>query len=194
MSTTPLQFDDKIEQLLKELGKTKDDIYKVSTVEATGEPGWCFENSFKFLKEHPDGFTPVFGWMIWQNLNVTEAEYHCLVESADGTLREVTKTRDGEKEIWFVRDQKENPAQELNKVIEGIAKNTFKRVLNVVIADEEYKRNYADGMKVLESLTAGFGKPYQSLRVEKKVGRNDPCPCGSGKKYKICHGSTVKQS
>jgi len=23
---------------------------------------------------------------------------------------------------------------------------------------------------------------------ERKVGRNDPCPCGSGKKYKQCHG------
>ncbi|HHT89471.1 MAG: preprotein translocase subunit SecA [Bacillota bacterium] len=28
----------------------------------------------------------------------------------------------------------------------------------------------------------------QPRRVEKKVGRNDPCPCGSGKKYKKCHG------
>jgi len=26
-------------------------------------------------------------------------------------------------------------------------------------------------------------------RQEKKIGRNDPCPCGSGKKYKSCHGS-----
>ena len=26
------------------------------------------------------------------------------------------------------------------------------------------------------------------IHVEKKVGRNDPCPCGSGKKYKHCHG------
>ena len=26
------------------------------------------------------------------------------------------------------------------------------------------------------------------IHVEKKVGRNDPCPCGSGKKYKNCHG------
>jgi len=25
-------------------------------------------------------------------------------------------------------------------------------------------------------------------REENKVGRNDPCPCGSGKKYKRCHG------
>ncbi len=29
----------------------------------------------------------------------------------------------------------------------------------------------------------------QPVRVEKKVGRNDPCPCGSGKKYKQCHGN-----
>ena len=28
----------------------------------------------------------------------------------------------------------------------------------------------------------------EPVRVEKKVGRNDPCPCGSGKKYKNCHG------
>ncbi len=28
----------------------------------------------------------------------------------------------------------------------------------------------------------------QPVRVEKKVGRNEPCPCGSGKKYKKCHG------
>jgi preprotein translocase subunit SecA len=26
------------------------------------------------------------------------------------------------------------------------------------------------------------------IRVEQKIGRNDPCPCGSGKKYKSCHG------
>ena len=28
----------------------------------------------------------------------------------------------------------------------------------------------------------------QPIRVEPKTGRNDPCPCGSGKKYKACHG------
>ena len=30
--------------------------------------------------------------------------------------------------------------------------------------------------------------PEQPIRAEKTVGRNDPCPCGSGKKYKNCHG------
>ncbi len=31
----------------------------------------------------------------------------------------------------------------------------------------------------------------QPVRVEKKVGRNDPCPCGSGKKFKSCHGKDL---
>ncbi|MFZ0280788.1 MAG: preprotein translocase subunit SecA [Bacteroidales bacterium] len=43
------------------------------------------------------------------------------------------------------------------------------------------------------SSTGGGGGPEKNqkvepVRVEKKVGRNDPCPCGSGKKYKNCHG------
>jgi preprotein translocase subunit SecA len=31
--------------------------------------------------------------------------------------------------------------------------------------------------------------PAPAQRTENKVGRNDPCPCGSGKKYKKCHGA-----
>jgi preprotein translocase subunit SecA len=31
----------------------------------------------------------------------------------------------------------------------------------------------------------------EPIRSEKTVGRNDPCPCGSGKKYKNCHGSNL---
>ncbi len=34
----------------------------------------------------------------------------------------------------------------------------------------------------------GQAKPETFKRTEKKIGRNDPCPCGSGKKYKQCHG------
>jgi preprotein translocase subunit SecA len=37
-------------------------------------------------------------------------------------------------------------------------------------------------------------KKTEPVRAEKKVGRNDPCPCGSGKKYKQCHGKVVNQA
>jgi len=33
--------------------------------------------------------------------------------------------------------------------------------------------------------------PVQTVRRAKKVGRNDPCPCGSGKKYKKCCGTNA---
>jgi len=29
----------------------------------------------------------------------------------------------------------------------------------------------------------------QPIRKKQEIGRNDPCPCGSGKKYKNCHGA-----
>jgi preprotein translocase subunit SecA len=38
-----------------------------------------------------------------------------------------------------------------------------------------------------QARAAQAGKP-QPIQVGEKVGRNDPCPCGSGKKYKQCHG------
>ena len=33
-------------------------------------------------------------------------------------------------------------------------------------------------------------RPAQTVAVstQPRVGRNDPCPCGSGKKFKLCHG------
>jgi preprotein translocase subunit SecA len=34
----------------------------------------------------------------------------------------------------------------------------------------------------------GAGKAGPIRRDVPKVGRNDPCPCGSGRKYKKCHG------
>ena len=39
-----------------------------------------------------------------------------------------------------------------------------------------------------EALGSNEPKPQQPAQAAPKVGRNDPCPCGSGKKYKHCHG------
>ncbi|MEI6137729.1 MAG: preprotein translocase subunit SecA [Mariniphaga sp.] len=51
----------------------------------------------------------------------------------------------------------------------------------------EEKSDLSSGGKVPEK---GEEKPvqHQQVRVTPKVGRNEPCPCGSGKKYKNCHG------
>ena len=35
---------------------------------------------------------------------------------------------------------------------------------------------------------SGMAMQTPTMRDQPKVGRNDPCPCGSGKKFKQCHG------
>ena len=41
----------------------------------------------------------------------------------------------------------------------------------------------------LRQLWKSLGPRIETLRKEAEPGRNDPCPCGSGKKYKKCHGA-----
>jgi preprotein translocase subunit SecA len=50
-----------------------------------------------------------------------------------------------------------------------------------------YKEERSDLLSQANSNTQDQSRP-QPVKVEKKVGRNDPCPCGSGKKFKQCHG------
>ena len=57
----------------------------------------------------------------------------------------------------------------------------------------EYQRRKRREQQEMRMVGAGaVEKPQQVIRRE-KVGRNDPCPCGSGKKYKKCHGAATAQ-
>jgi preprotein translocase subunit SecA len=46
---------------------------------------------------------------------------------------------------------------------------------------------FSGNLEPEENAAARTGK-HQPIKVAPKTGRNDPCPCGSGKKYKNCHG------
>ncbi|HZC85137.1 MAG TPA: preprotein translocase subunit SecA, partial [Rubrobacter sp.] len=57
------------------------------------------------------------------------------------------------------------------------------RIENVKLREEEMQQlSYSGGGEEPNQ------RPKSPRRAEGKVGRNDPCPCGSGKKYKKCHG------
>lgn len=68
---------------------------------------------------------------------------------------------------------------------ESIKEDTV-RMLYHVVNPERVKRVRV--AKEVETVNPDDGKQKPFVRKEKKVGRNDPCPCGSGKKYKNCHG------
>jgi preprotein translocase subunit SecA len=55
-------------------------------------------------------------------------------------------------------------------------------------AVENVQYHHADYEEALATAAAGDKGEKPFVRPGQKVGRNDPCPCGSGKKYKHCHG------
>lgn len=66
----------------------------------------------------------------------------------------------------------------------------------VDIAPDEAPRQQVVARKEARVVGAGRGvtslSPGASANTDwSSVGRNDPCPCGSGKKFKKCHGATV---
>ena len=77
------------------------------------------------------------------------------------------------------------------EMISAIQKETARRIFSVrVQKNEEVKRErVANGM--VENVGGDSTAPKKQPRRVKKIGRNDPCPCGSGKKYKNCCGRNV---
>jgi preprotein translocase subunit SecA len=53
----------------------------------------------------------------------------------------------------------------------------------------DVNRLHASRMEAARAAGSGDRSKPMPVQVEKKVGRNDPCPCGSGKKFKNCHGA-----
>jgi preprotein translocase subunit SecA len=55
------------------------------------------------------------------------------------------------------------------------------------VSNVQYQHaDYGEALDQPSDNIAVAAKPF--VRAGEKVGRNDPCPCGSGKKYKHCHG------
>lgn len=85
----------------------------------------------------------------------------------------------------------------MQKINEDIVSFLVKSQLSINneenVKEAQEQKTDMSGLKTgREEFAEGKQRPEQGkvqpVRVEKKVGRNDPCPCGSGKKYKHCHG------
>ncbi len=79
-----------------------------------------------------------------------------------------------------------------DEMVESIKEDTVRMLLSVQPRRQEIKR-----VEVAKVTGEGFSggqmvkKKPVVLKKAEKVGRNDPCPCGSGKKYKKCHGANL---
>jgi len=75
-----------------------------------------------------------------------------------------------------------------NQMTKSIGEDTVRYIFNVTVETETKREQVAK----ITNTSGGDGvanrKPKTVVRKEKKVGRNELCPCGSGKKYKKCCG------
>jgi len=74
------------------------------------------------------------------------------------------------------------------ELIQRIKEETISRLFRMRIAPEPDVIHAAPSSQLVLSRGEGDSKPKTIKRESKKVGRNDPCSCGSGKKYKKCCG------
>ena len=77
----------------------------------------------------------------------------------------------------------------------SIRENTVKMMLTVRVRNEEETKREQVAKEVTTSGGGSDGSEKgRTVRKGKKIGPNDPCPCGSGKKYKNCHGDVRKNN
>jgi preprotein translocase subunit SecA len=84
-------------------------------------------------------------------------------------------------------------ADMFDDMIEDIKDCTVRKVLSVVPRLSSTERTQTIKVANSKQNIAPTQKPMP-VRAQKKVGRNDPCPCGSGKKYKKCCGANSSEA
>lgn len=140
---------------------------------------------------------------------IREIERRCLLEVVDNEwrdhLHEMDILRDG---ITFRAYANKDPLIEYKKesydlfeeLISRIHEQTVRKVFNSYIVTSENLQNLLDKAILKHEDLSMFQRPpvdhekeiekikLQPQKTALKVGRNDPCPCGSGQKYKKCCG------
>jgi preprotein translocase subunit SecA len=72
-----------------------------------------------------------------------------------------------------------------HEMIASIEEEVATYIMKAHVETNLERQAVAEGQAVDDKAEA---EPVQPVKVADKIGRNDPCPCGSGKKYKQCHG------
>ncbi|PTH24220.1 preprotein translocase subunit SecA [Staphylococcus arlettae] len=92
-----------------------------------------------------------------------------------------------------LRDYQNEGHQLFDSMMENIEEDVSKYILkSVVSVEDDIERDKTTDFGKAEHVSTEDGKEKakaQPFVKDEHIGRNDPCPCGSGKKYKNCHGA-----
>ena len=75
-----------------------------------------------------------------------------------------------------------------DELVSDIRENTARMILSLTKKAPDTQRVQIAN-PIMTSASGEIAKKHITVKKAEKVGRNDPCPCGSGKKYKACCGA-----
>jgi hypothetical protein len=166
----------------------------------------CFVNVRQ--KVEVEGGRMQFGWAVWQcSQYYLEAEHHAVYEPPSGppwvditppllaTIDRILFLPDDNAVFDFnagqLRDNIRMPLLDDARVQEFCDLSSERTLIfNSVpgFGEVRLSGHRARRIEYIETRRAALLAELQRAH-ERKVGRNDPCPCGTGKKYKKCHGA-----
>lgn len=76
-----------------------------------------------------------------------------------------------------------------NEMVQHIQEEVTQYVMKAVVTSNLERQEVAQGQTTSGGSTEEVAKKPVRVKESARIGRNDPCPCGSGKKYKACHGA-----
>ncbi len=170
--TTPSSLNDNILKFCKEIDSTTNPVFVEVVPTKDSIYNECYGNVALHIKRN--GGEVQYGWIIWEIPNIyLEGEFHAVWINDERKYVDITPRKDGEKNILFLKDSKRKFTGEelVDNIRKPLIDNDFTRQL-VKISKENFEIN---------------NQRYKEKKAKfEKLGRNEFCLCGSGRKYKKC--------
>lgn len=199
-TTTPSEITRAVRRLAEKIAPGSQAAYLTVRPEAEAIVNECFPNVE--AKMARAGGRMLCGWQLWEWPHVlVEAEFHAVWVSSEGEMVDITPKPQGETRILFVPDQRRRydgivvdnvrmPLRDDQLISDFIQVAEMKtKVMNRGERATQYGYVSVPAHEI-EPLLMAQGFLGQSLASGLRD--HDPCLCGSGSKYKRCHGRKLK--
>lgn len=200
VTTTPPEISRAVRRLTDSVVRGAEPVYLDVQPEADAIVHECFPNVQ--AKVARDGGQMLCGWQLWEWPNVlVEAEFHVVWVSPAGEMIDITPKPEGEKRILFVPDPRRRyEGVSIDNVRMPLCDDLLIRhfiqmseaIVQVINRGERASQYDEVSVPANEIQPLLQARDFLGQSLGAGLREHAPCLCGSGSKYKRCHGAQVE--
>lgn len=201
-TTTPARVDHAVRRLIDTVAPGGRPHY----LEVTPEPGatvnGCFSNVRAKSARH--GGRMLCGWQLWEWPRVlVEAEFHAVWLSPQDEMVEITPKPHGESAILFVPDEQHGyDGQVVDNVRMALHEDQLiehfirvsRAIVQVMVGSGRTSRQARTWIPAEQIAPLRQAQRFLGQAIHSGLREHDPCLCGSGSRYRRCHGHELEQA